>query len=73
MEDKKKVGRPSGKYGAYKEVKRDKQITLRMSEEELERLKYCADKKGKTRASLLVDLVNELYLTIKNIWYIIVL
>lgn len=63
---KKKVGRPKGKYGAYKEIKRDKQITLRMSEKELEKLKYCADKKGKTRAGLIVDLINELYLTINK-------
>lgn len=53
--------------GSYKKVKRDKQITLYMTEEELEKLQYCADKKGKTRTSLIVDLVEELYLTIKKI------
>ena len=58
------AGRPKGTTGAYKKVKRDKQISLCMTEEELERLQYCADKQGKTRTSLLVDLVNELYLTI---------
>ncbi len=61
------AGRPKETVGAYKKVKRDKQITLYMTEEELEKLQYCADKKGKTRTSLIVDLVEELYLTIKKI------
>lgn len=61
------AGRPKGTVGAYKKVKRDKQITLMMTEEELEKLKYCAEKQGKTRTSLIVDLVDELYLTIKKI------
>lgn len=61
------AGRPKGTVGAYKKVKRDKQITLMMTEEELKKLKYCSEKQGKTRTSLIVDLVNELYLTIEKI------
>lgn len=59
------AGRPKGTTGAYKEIKRNKQITIMLTENEMELLKKCSEILGKTRTSTIVEAIQKLYDSIK--------
>ncbi|MDO4710638.1 MAG: hypothetical protein Q4A75_01580 [Peptostreptococcaceae bacterium] len=45
---------------------RNKQITVRLAEDELERLQVCADAKNTTRANIIVEGIEKVYQEIKE-------
>lgn len=60
------AGRKKGPVGPYKEVIRDKQLTLRLTQGELDTLAECAEMLGTTRANTIVKAVKELHEKLKK-------
>lgn len=59
MEVTKKVGRPKG-------INKNIQTRIRMTEEEAEKLEYCAREKNMTKTDIVVLGIEKVYQEIKN-------
>lgn len=59
MEVTKKVGRPKG-------INKNIQTRIRMTEEEAEKLEYCAKEKNMTKTDIVVLGIEKVYQEIKN-------
>lgn len=59
MEVTKKVGRPKG-------INKNIQTRIRMTEEEAEKLEYCAKEKNMTKTDVIILGIEKVYQEIKN-------